>query len=125
VAAALLPRRRCATTGYDIADYENIHPSYGTIQDFERFMDEAHKRGIRVITELVVNHTSGPASMVPGGAPRAAGSPERDVLRLVRDQAEIPGRPHHLHRHRDVELVVGRHRARLLTGTASFTTSRT
>ena len=44
--------------GYDIADYENIHPSYGTIEDFDRFMTEAHRRGIRVITELVINHTS-------------------------------------------------------------------
>ena len=44
--------------GYDIADYENIHPSYGTLADFDRFIEEAHRRGIRVVTELVVNHTS-------------------------------------------------------------------
>src|ERR671929_826523 len=44
--------------GYDIAEYENIHPQYGTIEDFKRFLDEAHDRGLRVITELVVNHTS-------------------------------------------------------------------
>jgi maltose alpha-D-glucosyltransferase/alpha-amylase len=44
--------------GYDIADYTNIHPAYGTLQDFQSFMDEAHRRGIRVVTELVVNHTS-------------------------------------------------------------------
>src|SRR5688572_13241984 len=44
--------------GYDIADYRNIHPHYGTLQDFQTFIEEAHKRGLKVITELVVNHTS-------------------------------------------------------------------
>lgn len=44
--------------GYDIADYYNIHKDYGTLKDFKEFLKEAHKRGIRVITELVVNHTS-------------------------------------------------------------------
>jgi maltose alpha-D-glucosyltransferase / alpha-amylase len=64
--------------GYDIADYENIHPSYGTIQDFERFMDEAHKRGIRVITELVVNHTSDQHPWFQAARRAAPGSPERE-----------------------------------------------
>lgn len=44
--------------GYDIADYTNVHPSYGTLPDFKTFLREAHRRGIRVITELVLNHTS-------------------------------------------------------------------
>ncbi len=44
--------------GYDIADYNDVHPSYGTLKDFERFLKEAHRRGLRVITELVLNHTS-------------------------------------------------------------------
>jgi maltose alpha-D-glucosyltransferase / alpha-amylase len=44
--------------GYDIADYYSINSSYGNIQDFKRLMKEAHKRGLRVITELVLNHTS-------------------------------------------------------------------
>src|SRR5918992_374779 len=44
--------------GYDIADYRNINPSYGTMRDFRRFVREAHERGLRVITELVINHTS-------------------------------------------------------------------
>jgi maltose alpha-D-glucosyltransferase/alpha-amylase len=64
--------------GYDIADYENIHPSYGTIQDFERFMDEAHKRDIRVITELVINHTSDQHPWFQAARRAPAGSPERD-----------------------------------------------
>jgi maltose alpha-D-glucosyltransferase/alpha-amylase len=44
--------------GYDIADYRGVHPDYGTLADLRRFIHEAHKRGLRVITELVVNHTS-------------------------------------------------------------------
>lgn len=44
--------------GYDIADYFNVNPQYGTLRDFKDFLREAHKRGIRVITELVLNHTS-------------------------------------------------------------------
>jgi maltose alpha-D-glucosyltransferase/alpha-amylase len=44
--------------GYDISDYTNIHPAYGTLDDFRMFLEEAHRRNIRVITELVLNHTS-------------------------------------------------------------------
>ena len=44
--------------GYDIADYYAINPIYGTLSDFRLFLREAHKRGLRVITELVINHTS-------------------------------------------------------------------
>ena len=44
--------------GYDIAEYKDVHPSYGTLRDFKHFLREAHDRGLRVITELVVNHTS-------------------------------------------------------------------
>ncbi len=44
--------------GYDIADYHDIHPSMGTLVDFETFVVEAHRRGLRVMTELVMNHTS-------------------------------------------------------------------
>jgi maltose alpha-D-glucosyltransferase/alpha-amylase len=44
--------------GYDIADFYAIHPDYGTVEDFRRLVDEAHQRGIRVIADLVMNHTS-------------------------------------------------------------------
>jgi maltose alpha-D-glucosyltransferase/alpha-amylase len=44
--------------GYDIADYRQIHPSYGTLDDFKRFLDAAHDRRLQVVTELVLNHTS-------------------------------------------------------------------
>ncbi|MEN2977842.1 maltose alpha-D-glucosyltransferase (plasmid) [Tistrella bauzanensis] len=44
--------------GYDIADYRNVNPDYGTLAEFRRFVTEAHARGMRIITELVINHTS-------------------------------------------------------------------
>ncbi|HEX9122023.1 MAG TPA: maltose alpha-D-glucosyltransferase [Actinomycetota bacterium] len=44
--------------GYDIADYYAIHPNYGTLRDFRLFLREAHRRGLRVVTEMVMNHTS-------------------------------------------------------------------
>ncbi len=44
--------------GYDIADYMSVHPAYGTLQDFKVFLREAHARGLKVIIELVLNHTS-------------------------------------------------------------------
>ncbi len=44
--------------GYDIADYRSVHPDYGTLADFKEFLDQAHARGLRVIADLVLNHTS-------------------------------------------------------------------
>ena len=44
--------------GYDISDYYDIDPSYGTMEDFDRLIEEAHKRNIKIIMDLVVNHTS-------------------------------------------------------------------
>ncbi|MDO7902582.1 maltose alpha-D-glucosyltransferase [Pseudomonas sp. K1(2024)] len=49
------PRR---DDGYDIAEYKSVHPDYGSLADARRFIAEAHRRGLRVITELVINHTS-------------------------------------------------------------------
>jgi maltose alpha-D-glucosyltransferase / alpha-amylase len=66
--------------GYDIADYENIHPSYGTLADFDRFVAEAHRRQIRVITELVINHTSDQHPWFQAARLAPAGSTERDFF---------------------------------------------
>ncbi|MNO40541.1 Alpha-amylase precursor [compost metagenome] len=44
--------------GYDVTDYRSINPDYGTMEDFKEFLDEAHKRGIKVVMDLVINHSS-------------------------------------------------------------------
>src|ERR1700739_1339617 len=44
--------------GYDISDYTNVNPSYGSLADFQKFLDAAHRRGMQVLIELVINHTS-------------------------------------------------------------------
>jgi maltose alpha-D-glucosyltransferase/alpha-amylase len=64
--------------GYDIADYTSVNPIYGTIDDFQRLLDEAHKRGLRIITELVVNHTSDQHPWFQRARRSPPGSPERD-----------------------------------------------
>ena len=64
--------------GYDIAEYLSIHPSYGTMDDFKRFMDEAHKRDLKVITELVINHTSDQHPWFQRARRAPKGSPERE-----------------------------------------------
>jgi len=63
--------------GYDIADYYGVHPDYGTLEDFRAFLEEAHRRGIRVITELVLNHTSDQHAWFQA-ARRDPASPYRD-----------------------------------------------
>ena len=64
--------------GYDIAEYKGINPQYGTLDDFSRFMEEAHRRDLRVITELVVNHTSDQHAWFQRARNAPCGSPERD-----------------------------------------------
>ncbi|MGH8306215.1 MAG: maltose alpha-D-glucosyltransferase, partial [Steroidobacteraceae bacterium] len=63
--------------GYDIADYRNIHPQYGTRADFRGFVREAHRRNLRVITELVVNHTSDAHPWFQAARRAAPGSAKR------------------------------------------------
>jgi len=69
------PRR---DDGYDIADYGNVSPDYGTMEDFRAFVEAAHERGIRVIIELVINHTSDQHPWFQRARHAPAGSPERD-----------------------------------------------
>jgi maltose alpha-D-glucosyltransferase/alpha-amylase len=64
--------------GYDIAHYERIHPACGTRRDFRTFLDEAHARGMRVITELVLNHTSDRHPWFDAARRAPAGTPKRD-----------------------------------------------
>jgi maltose alpha-D-glucosyltransferase/alpha-amylase len=64
--------------GYDIADYTSVHPDYGTLNDVRAFIREAHKRGLRVITELVCNHTSDQHPWFQRARQAKPGSPWRD-----------------------------------------------
>jgi maltose alpha-D-glucosyltransferase/alpha-amylase len=64
--------------GYDIADYQSVHPAYGTLEDFQLFLDEAHRRGLKVITELVINHTSDRHPWFERARRAAPRTPERD-----------------------------------------------
>jgi maltose alpha-D-glucosyltransferase/alpha-amylase len=64
--------------GYDIAHYTDIHPHYGKLRDFQEFLDAAHHRGLRVITELVINHTSDQHPWFQRARRAPPGSPERD-----------------------------------------------
>jgi len=64
--------------GYDMADYTDVHPLYGTLADFEFFLREAHQRGIRVITELALNHTSDQHPWFQRARHAKPGSPWRD-----------------------------------------------
>lgn len=64
--------------GYDISAYEDVNPQYGTLDDFREMLDAAHERGLRVITELVINHTSSDHPWFQAARRAPAGSPERD-----------------------------------------------
>ncbi len=65
--------------GYDIADYLSVNPSYGTIDDFREFMDAAHARGMQVMIELVINHTSDQHPWFQAARHAPKGSPEREM----------------------------------------------
>jgi len=64
--------------GYDIADYTDVHESYGSLRDVRTFIREAHRRGLKVITELVCNHTSDQHAWFQRARRAAPGSPQRD-----------------------------------------------
>ena len=107
-------RRRMRDDGYDIADYSNVHPDYGTLEDFREFVDEAHRRGLKVITELVINHTSDQHPWFQTRAPRAARLARARVLRVERRRQEVRRHAHHLHRYRELELGLGSGRGPVL-----------
>src|SRR6266700_1326260 len=64
--------------GYDIADYLNVHPSYGTIEDFQAFLAAAHERDLQVMIELVINHTSDQHPWFQAARNAPPGSPARE-----------------------------------------------
>ena len=64
--------------GYDVADYTNVFPAYGTRNDFRHFVREAHRRGLKVITELIINHTSDQHAWFQAARRAPKGSTKRD-----------------------------------------------
>jgi len=64
--------------GYDIADYQDVHPNYGTLDDFRAFLSAAHDRELQVMVELVINHTSDQHPWFQRARNAPPGSPERD-----------------------------------------------
>ncbi|HEY9446249.1 MAG TPA: maltose alpha-D-glucosyltransferase, partial [Burkholderiales bacterium] len=77
--------------GYDVADYRNIHPQYGTRGDFRTFMREAHEAGLKVITELVVNHTSDQHAWFQAARRAPSGSSKRNFYVWSDDPAKYAG----------------------------------
>jgi maltose alpha-D-glucosyltransferase/alpha-amylase len=65
--------------GYDIANYVDVNPSYGTLNDFKQVLDAAHQRGMQVMIELVINHTSDQHPWFKAARLAPKGSPERDM----------------------------------------------
>ena len=84
------PRR---DDGYDIALYEGVSPDYGTMDEARRFIAEAHARGLRVITELVINHTSDQHPWFQAARRAPKGSPERNLYVWADDDKGYPGVP--------------------------------
>ena len=65
--------------GYDIADYVDVNPSYGTLRDFKAFLDAAHQRNMQVLIELVINHTSDQHPWFKAARIAPTGSPAREM----------------------------------------------
>ncbi|KQP18481.1 alpha-amylase [Pseudorhodoferax sp. Leaf267] len=77
--------------GYDIASYMDVHPQYGTLDDFKEMLAEAHRRELKVITELVINHTSDQHPWFQRARKAPPGSPERDFYVWSDTEAKYKG----------------------------------
>ncbi|HTP32950.1 MAG TPA: maltose alpha-D-glucosyltransferase [Candidatus Acidoferrales bacterium] len=76
--------------GYDISDYTGVHPMYGTMDDFRTFLDGAHERGLQVMIELVMNHTSDQHPWFQSARQAPADSPERDFYIWSNSDQKFP-----------------------------------
>ena len=92
--------------GYDIADYTSVHPATATLDDFKTFLQAAHERGIRVIIELVLNHTSDQHPWFQESR-KSRDNPKRDWYVWSDTDTKYQGRPHHFRGHGTVELGLG------------------
>src|SRR5512143_677954 len=77
--------------GYDIADYHNVHPAFGDMADLRRLIEEAHRRELRVITELVINHTSDQHPWFQAARRAPTGSPKRNYYVWSDDPTRYAG----------------------------------
>jgi len=111
--------------GYDIADYYSINPIYGTLGDFRAFLREAKVRGLRVITELVLNHTSDQHHWFSKSAPCQAWQPRAGILCLEQFGGQIQGRADHLQRFSSLPTGLGIRWRMPIFGIAFIRTSRT
>ena len=125
VAAAVLSVARAATTATTSPTIGDINPDFGTMKDFRRFIQEAKKRGLRVITELVINHTSDQHAWFKRARRSRPGLERAQLVCLERHRPALSGHADHLHRYREVELDLGSRGRRVSTGTASSRISRT
>ena len=110
--------------GYDIRDFRAVLPEFGTVDDFVVLLDEAHKRGIRVITDLVMNHTSDTHPWFEESR-RNPDGPYGDFYVWSDDDSALPRRADHLRRHRDSRTGPTTRCAASSTGTGSSPTSPT
>jgi maltose alpha-D-glucosyltransferase/alpha-amylase len=76
--------------GYDISDYRNIYPDYGTRRDFRQFVREAHRRGLKIITELIINHTSDQHPWFQAARRAPPGSAKRNYYVWSDDDRKFP-----------------------------------
>ncbi len=80
-----------ADGGYDVADYRQVDPLFGSLADFDAMLQEAHRRGLKVIVDLVPNHTSDEHAWFQAALGSAPGSPERDRYMFRPGKDEVPG----------------------------------
>jgi len=109
--------------GYDISDYTNVHTSYGTLDDFKVFLDATHERGMQVLIELVINHTSDQHPWFQAARRAPPGAPDRDFyVWNDTDQKYRDARINSATRRNPIGR--GTRKPRLITGTGSSPTSR-
>lgn len=85
---------------YDVSDYYGIHPDYGTLEDYRKMVEEAHKRGMVVLLDLVVNHTSNRISWFRE-ASKGATNPYRNFYIWSDKKSDFDAEPYHWHQVRD------------------------
>lgn len=80
-----------ADAGYDVADYRQVDPLFGTLDDFDAMLADAHQRGLKVIVDLVPNHTSDEHVWFQAALASPPGSRERDRYMFRQGKDEVPG----------------------------------